>query len=876
VVDTEDEPSDAETLDSESSGDESEETDDVDTDTEQTTESEEQVVPKSERVSFCGESASENGTANKVTTSNASVTKSVVNTYSRLTEHGQKIDLLLYGRLLKQAAAKTAKSEASGVVHSDQLVAAKPVSVQWSSASVETILPQSVRVNSSSSGLRSAGTSVGNYFVDCFWKPGVVSRQRDSGISAVCGPKMKSSVSQTNSARLTAAPTSAARRIVPTLCGRVDMSASTANDPAVTAVVKDEPAEDVMNQTYSVADAGGGQLQEQLHSETFFLPSDSKQCKSNCSVTAARPNVSETLVVTDVDKHCQLVDSKMPFNETFVTASLVKPITNMKPVSGQYNVIHAAFNKPCQLSSCNSANEASLQRWRAMPHLPREAAMKASCVSTACPRPADTDEWHGRSTCTTKHKDVEPLRRERTALTPRQRVASKAFLDRRPVITSVSADSCHLPDVEKRDRSNARCLNQTADVSTSELVLCKMPGSAKAVKRASQFLPDRSTFLVEERAVSAVFDSNPLSTKNWSAAKSTPRGDQSESLSTCSGHSVPSSSATFEVRGHKARPADVADWCFNHTNNSDVQCAYTSDVGRKNVTSDNRFAGKTSRRRCRGFAASTPLRDDSPPPCDVSFGSLSSISVASDWEHNDASDESEGDFMLPADDTDEVMLLDVSFTSDESLNVAFVSDDRPPSMQSAASADVVSVTPHRTDTACTTHGEVSCQLLSSAKSSERRPSSTKNCSAYCSNRVPSSPDSVNAGRRELSNDAGPLVRELRSRRTRQETASSDSIITVTSHETDSEATGCQKSLKFQPVSASSRRTTRLTTVSNAQNQERDCKLSNESSRPVVSQLCSKRTRVMSWSFDDDDDDDDDATFIRHNSRSLRNTRARLA
>jgi len=878
------EPSDAETLDSESSGDE---TDDVDSDTERTTESEEQVVPRSERESSSREAASENESPNEVTTSNVSVvTNPAIKTLSSSTERGPKIDLVLYSRLLKQTAAKSAKPVAKGAVHSHPVLA-KPVRVEKSSALVDSNVSQSLRVNSSTGGLHQAVSSVGNCPIDCFRKPADMSRRRDSGIPAVRGPQMKSfvqhSTPQMNNTWLTAGSSTASRCIAPTYCGSGGMSASKANDPALSAVVKAEPPDHVLNQTYAVADTGGElQSGRSLHNETFCLPSLNKRCEPNHSVAVARPNVSESSVITDVNKHHQPIDNKTPFNETFVTASLVKPITSIKPASGavvpaasQHDVSRPAFNKPCQSGSSDSTKQACSQIQCVASQQGITTAM--SDIATTTAGPADFNAWHSGSMI--KHMYVvEPSpRRQRTALTPQR--GGIAFLDR-SVIASVSADTvCDLPRVENHDSLTSACFNQTADVSSSKPSLCKAAGSTKVVKSASQpLLPDHGTFIVEEPSVSAVTESmlasprvsrpNPVSLTVCGASTG---GQQSGTFTTCSDQHAPTTSATFEVSGRESRQSDFVNLCCNDTNNSRATGAYTSDVGLKCETADGGVDRKPSRRRCQGFAASSPLRgDSSPPPCDVSFCSLSTISWASDWEDYDASDESETDSMC-FDNTDEVILLDTSFTSDQSLNVAFVSDDQSPLSKLAAGANTVSVTDTlRTETPSTIHSDVSCQLLSSAKLSEVRPLSTKNCSGTS---CLSLRDSVtDTGHSELPNDAGPTVCELRSKQTRKEvlSAASHSTDTVTSHKTESGSSVGQnsKSPKFLPLSTSSSSSkSHFTRVLNSRDRVKTrC---YEPSRPVVSKRT--RGRVLSSSSSDGED----ATFIKQNSRFPRNTRIRL-
>jgi len=883
----ENEPSDAETLDSDSSGDECGETDNVDSGTERTTESEEQVVPTSQKKSFSRESASENESASEVTAGDVFSTDAVINASSSSMELGEKIDLLLYSRLLKQAAAKSAKSAAKGVVHSDP-VSAQLGKVERSSASVQSIVPQSLPATSCTGGLHSAVRSAENQLTNCFQKPTVVSRRRNSGISAVHGPQIKSSVQNFNVPPMTAS-TSAARHIAPTFCGSIGTSTSVANKPAFSAAVKVESPENVANQTYAVVASGGSP--EHLHNETFCLQSVDGRHK-----TATQPSVSESVVISDVKKHHQLVDNDMPLDETFATGSLSRPMTNKKLTSvsvvpaSQCDVALPTSDRLRQLS----ISSPSSPRQRTSLRLSRGDSTKASDAVTTSTGPSDARVQYNRNPMkqtdsTSRHMDCASSQKQPTALDLQQGVTTKSFLDR-PVIavsSSVSADTHDLRDVENPGCLKVSCLNHTTDISYSEPTLCKAAGSTEAVKAAGRLLPDLGTLTIGEPAVRAVVDTLQVS------GGSATRDQQSETFTACTtGRCAATANDTFAVSGCERCQSHFVDLC-NDTNNNCMECARSYDVGPENVTVDGRVhKKKSSRRRFRGFAASTPLRDCSPPHPDASFRSLSSVSVASDWESYDTSDESEGDVTL-LDNADEVLLLDVSLISDESLNVAFVSDDQPGLLQSAASNDTVTITSHHEETGSTLSEKCS-QLLMSPQAPEFRQARTNNGSASQLSRVPVSRDFVKTGCLEPSDEAGPVFRELRSRQTRPEVSSATSHITVKalSHKTNSEDTVCQKSddnlyrksclllsstksPNFPSVSTSSRSLSHLRRFVNSREPVKTrCYEPSSEAGPVVSHLRNKRTRqrLPSSSLSDEED----ATFTKQNTRSLRNTRARLA
>lgn len=840
----ENEPSDAETLDSDSSGDESDDDDDVGPETEQTEASEEQVVPKSEKESFTGESPNECGSTNEFTTSDV-FSKDPANSASSsiCMERERKIDLLLYGRLLKQAADRNSKPSALGVRHSKP-VPAQLVSVERSSVSVESIVSRSLTVTSSAGCLRSAAGN--HHLTDGFQKPTVVSCPRDAGISA----EMKSS--SVHNVRLMTAATGAFRRIAPAFCGSVGTSASVAVNPAATAVVKVEPPEHAINETYVITDSG---WPEQLRNHTFCFPSGNRQCESHRFVTLARPVVSKSSIVTDVGKHRESVDLKTPLGESFVTASLTQPVADIKPVvpASQCDVILPALNKPCQLNGSDLAEQMCSRREHASAQLPQALVTKMPDAATLSTGPAGSDNWYSRNLVkqtdsTPKLLDFASPGRQRTALNLRPGAASKKLLDRPGVATtsSESADDRDLRDIQNTSCLKAPCLNQTVAVSVSESVLCKVAGSV-----INQPLPGCCTFVLEEPSVSSVMSGKPAAPVE-AISSTEPTTRSSETFTTFSGRCVPIASATFDVSDPECRQPGFVESC-NDSNNNRTEGARASDTWLETATADgtvdngNGTAEKKSpRRRRRGFAASSPLPDDSPTPRDASFGSLSSISLASDCEGcRSSGDEEAGDSAtLLGDGSDEVMLLDASFASDERLNVAFVSDDQ---LQSATSSDTVSGTPRGTDSGSrkpsplqssskspafrplaadsgsgvTPRRAGSCiekpgQLSSSSKSPALRPSDSNSCSKAAPHRTDSgtdkphrvftskspafqpltagattsssrsrlstgsgSRDCLKTGCTEPSSDSGSVVHQLRSRQTQPELLSASSRNTVT-------------------------------------------------------------------------------------------------
>ena len=174
------------------------------------------------------------------------------------------------------------------------------------------------------------------------------------------------------------------------------------------------------------------------------------------------------------------------------------------------------------------------------------------------------------------------------------------------------------------------------------------------------------------------------------------------------------------------------------------------------VTENSKVDQKSSQRRFHGFATSTPLRDSSPPP-DMSFSSLSTISLASDHEEYDTAD----DIDDISESDDDVVLLDIAFNSD--------SDSAPSCSETYVSA--VQLKP--SDLFRKTDSSALCEstYCPSHKSLEFLPR-TNNCITSRSCGYSNSCCPVKPMNAKLSNEVGPVVRHVSTKRTREILSSS--------------------------------------------------------------------------------------------------------
>ena len=655
----ENEPSDAETIDSESSDDEREASDDSASETEPTVEPEEQVVPKLEKENICSE----------VTTSDSSTT--------------ERVRPLLCGRHLKQQTADNSR----------QLVSAQLDGVKRSCASSGTAVCQTTAAASSTA---SVGASAGSCSIDS----GVVSVKMELSNSdfSWCGTRssVHCSEAQINNARLTTNSVRS-RRIVPTFCGTVTATSSVTQEPAVSVVIKVEPesSERLLNRTYAVlCDDDTVKSSKQLLSETFNLSPVSRH-NLTYSVSAAEPHISEASTVTAVVK-CGRTSS------ADVEPSLGKCLEiDVLPVSNHPLILDTPAVR--RLTNVEAFNKRRGMCGRDLSHLP----------ST---------------------KLVESLGFQRHSVAPwlssglQQGLSTKtvSVVLHRPVVTTsctISAVTDHQPTVE------SDCVGHDCLIMSSS----SRPVNSTVSKQASSEISS-SAKLVSECCKSGVG---------------------------CRDNCVSVRSSLVEVSGCENHHLSVVELPCNDSYNNPTESECMSATGLASVRTD--VDQKSSQRRFRGFAASTPLRDSSPPPPDMSFCSLSSISLASDQEDYDANVDTV--YSIESDDDDDVVLL----------NVGFVSDSHPASLQSAMSPDVAELKSQHSSSSKTDSAQPpkSGQTLSQ-NLSKFQPVSASNCLTTRSCRLSNSRDIVKTRCSKLSNAVGRVVRPVPTKRTRCEVSSSSS------------------------------------------------------------------------------------------------------
>jgi len=205
-----------------------------------------------------------------------------------------------------------------------------------------------------------------------------------------------------------------------------------------------------------------------------------------------------------------------------------------------------------------------------------------------------------------------------------------------------------------------------------------------------------------------------------------------------------------------------------------------SDTMLASVVRDNSKVDKNlSQRRFRGFATSTPLRDSCPPP-DMSFGSLSTISLASDQEEYDSAEISDES----TESDDDVVLLDVAFNSDNnsalwsSETCACTVELEPLRLSSKTDSFTVRES-SRANTVKLKPPDLSRKTVSSAVCAPSYSSSwitvsTSNCTTSQSCGFANLRCRAKLGSAKRSNAVGPVVHHVSTKRTRCEVLSSSS------------------------------------------------------------------------------------------------------
>ena len=704
----ESEPSDAETIDSESSEDEYCD----DSDTERITEPEEEIVPKKENLSSYGASEDQ-------------VTNSPINKLTCTAELSQNISPLPDDQHLRQQGAKCARLSTM----ESYTVSAPLASVGRSCKPLEGAEHQTVTATSSciSSATASVGATAGSCLRGSSDKPTPVSLAARFGSSTASRHElqccMQRSVAPINDTRLR---TSAAkcRRVVPTFYASVGTSASVTQEPMVK--VEPESDEQLISRTESLSDqlmsgtesseqlingksneqlvngtesteqlmsgtesceqlmsgtesseqlmngksneqlVNGTESSEQLMNGTFIvadtgddvselskisrLSSVVRSHNSTYTVPAAGPRISETFNITDVSKHYRSVDVEPSLGKSFVIADL--GTTNKKqqlfgaiaPTHHRSVDLKPSLGKSVVIADLGSLATNEKQSFGVVaPTI--QMCKKSRTRDLFCLLPP------------TNHVDIVCSQRKPvTSLLPQALATKKsgsALLHGPGLSTACDslAHVCHQSAVNSSDCWNAACCSCPRYSAASKPVSSKVSVLTQMVKSAH--LSGCCMSVTKDQTVTAMVEHDPL-----------PQLQEVSHLTnlTKSGICTPAMSSHLKISGCNDHESSLTGFSCKDSNNNAREGEYISDTGILSMGTDMSSVVQKSSQRCvRGFATSTPLRDSSPPPPpDVSFCSLSSISLASDWEDYGAAETTDDD----VEPDDDVILLDVAFVSD--------------------------------------------------------------------------------------------------------------------------------------------------------------------------------------------------------------------
>ena len=815
----EEEPSDAETIESESSVDDIEEVNDADSETEQTTETEEQVVSKLEKRSwenaadsvngvkaddmlsanpavneinsnaekenfegksleenFSGETAGRTPGANDITVGNVVSTYPVISESNRAAEHNQKIDLLLYGRLRRQRAAKNSRPAVTGVLQSDP-VSVRMLKLKRSLVSLKSDVPQTTTVASTVvGGIYSVTASVCSSDTARCTVNNDQKLALESTSSTVCGPCMQSSVAysmaQKNSASLA---TSTASSMIPAVAPAESLDSVHATSASVVAsagclVDSDQKPLVLPAMESGESSTSGLQIHSSVASSVaqistvFRKPSTTSSMKSRrivptfCGSVAAGATAAEARHVTVVPKE-EHESSNSVVNRTFIkvcvdsefsdqTHGNVASVSFLKTRHNSSYCMTAAGPGTSEVLTVANANEP-----RQSSSVDVESSLGKSIVV------ADVADWVPpekpvfEAVAPASQRDIihtfnrlrqmcskgslsppPPTKQEGSVFSQRQSAAPKpAFrqwqgeatktvsaLLQQPVVTAVCTTSADVgPDCLRTS-----CCNDSANTTSSKPVPVEVSMSTKVAESSRLYQDFGDTFVTSQA------------------------------------HCALSTSDRFDASGFENHGSKLLGvLCSDGNNNKPVDSVCVSDTGPILLKTECSEDRNLPQRQFRGFAASSPLRDSGLSDMNCS---LSSISLASDQEDFDITTDTFDD----VESEDDVLLLDV----------AFVSEDQHMPLQPAASSDAVQSQPrssfHKTDVR-----QKSCQRLSQ-KSPTFQPVSTNNWSISRSCRVSNLPDCGSTRCLALSDRTNPGVRRVPTKRTHQD------VVTISSSDSE--------------------------------------------------------------------------------------------
>jgi len=765
----ESEPSDAETIDSESSDDECDNSDVSASETEQTEEPDEDVV---------SESLKENISSECVTAVCEVINSELYSPISQIigvgctTEHSQKIHLSPNNQHLKQQVAGSSRLSAINVLES-YAVSAQLANVGRNSTSLEGAVQQT-----SADYTVSVAASTESFSRHLFKKPTAVSLATECGSSIVGRSQLQRSMAQINDAGLTASAARSVkpRRVVPTSCEIVGTSASVTQEPADK--VQHESREKLMNGTFTLARTGANVSELSRVSSRSSVDSHRN---STYSITAAGQDTSKNSTVIDISKHHRSIDLKPSLGKSVVIADLSPSMANKKQLFGtitptrQRELIQTS-NKPRQLLGSNSS------------HLPLTDQMGVVCSQRqSLTSQLASIQLFGTITPTRQRELIQTSNKPRQLLgrdsshlpltdqmgvvcSQRQSLTSQlasmqhqakkkagSALLQGPVVTAAYAMSANVGDPSATE---SRCRRDCWNSAYHNHPTAAKPLSLEVFTSTRRHLPDCCTSVTKEGIVTGVVnvDPPPMLPEVPGSVKMVKNGPVSDchklNITSC-GHRTPVMSHQFKVSDCKDHRSDLVGIFGKDGNNNDGENESVFGVGLGSMsTENNSIVQKLPKSRFRGFATSTPLRDSSPPPPpDMSFCSMSSISLVSDLEYYDTTEDTDDNI----ESEDEVILLDV----------AFVSDSLPESPRSATSPNPVTSKPQLS---CNTGGSASQK--SSRRSSQL--ASTINLSTSQSCRFSGPQHGVKSKRPELPNGVVSVVSSVRNKRTRRELSSSSS------------------------------------------------------------------------------------------------------
>jgi len=443
------------------------------------------------------------------------------------------------------------------------------------------------------------------------------------------------------------------RRILPTLCENAGTSASLTEGPLDE--VSSESVEKLMDRTFALPQASDNV------SVLSSLSSVDRHHHLTFTKAGAGPSTSKTFTVTDVSKHHRSIDVKPSLGKSVVIADLAPSISDKKQrfgavtPTGQWELA-SALNKPLHRLSSDSP-------WVDEVRFARQLATS-------------------RLACT----------RQQVATTKK----SGSALVQGPAVTgsTVSADVNDQPALGNHlDHRKISCSkdNATHSAAASESLLSEVSAVAKVVKRSR--LPRCCTTVTKEQVITGGAEADPLSPllpQVPVSMKVVRNGHISDSWEETGQCTVVASNQFKVSDGKDSQSSSVGFDCIDSNNNNDREDQNLSDLDLAGMRTDDAGAvQKSLPRRFRGFAVSTPLPDCSPPrPPDASFGSLSSISLASDWEDIDAADDT--DYNVEPEDKNSVTVPDDSVIL---LDVAFAEGSSPNSPQSTTTPSPVTLEP---------------------------------------------------------------------------------------------------------------------------------------------------------------------------------------